>query len=96
MARPSHLYSTLAALTVATLVSSAPRSPKPHRHRPRPHAAAAEPAKPEPDWTFTGNVGLYSQYVFRGLTQTNESPRCRAASTSATRAASTSAPGHRT
>jgi len=25
-------------------------------------------------WTFTGNIGLYSQYVFRGLTQTNEKP----------------------
>jgi conserved hypothetical protein, proteobacterial len=24
--------------------------------------------------TFTANVGLYSQYVFRGLTQTNEDP----------------------
>lgn len=24
--------------------------------------------------TFTGNVGLYSQYIFRGLTQTNEEP----------------------
>jgi uncharacterized protein (TIGR02001 family) len=24
--------------------------------------------------TFTGNVGLFSQYIFRGLTQTNEKP----------------------
>ena len=30
--------------------------------------APAEPASPH---TVTGNVGLYSQYVFRGLTQTN-------------------------
>ncbi len=36
-------------------------------------ALAAAPA-PEPDWTFTGNVGLFSQYVFRGITQTNEKP----------------------
>ena len=35
---------------------------------------AAEPAKPEPDWTFTSNIGLYSQYVFRGITQTDEKP----------------------
>ena len=34
---------------------------------------AAAPA-PEPDWTFTGNVGLFSQYVFRGISQTNEKP----------------------
>ncbi len=36
--------------------------------------AAAPAAAPEPDWTFTGNLGLYSQYVFRGISQTNEKP----------------------
>lgn len=35
--------------------------------------AAAEPAPASPH-TFTGNVGLYSQYIFRGLTQTNRDP----------------------
>lgn len=34
-------------------------------------AAAAAPASPH---TFTYNVGLYSQYIFRGLTQTREDP----------------------
>src|SRR5450830_659674 len=34
-------------------------------------APAAAPASPH---TFTGNVGLVSQYVFRGLTQTNGGP----------------------
>jgi uncharacterized protein (TIGR02001 family) len=34
-------------------------------------AQAAEPASPH---TITGNVGLFSQYIFRGLTQTNEEP----------------------
>lgn len=34
-------------------------------------APAAAPASPH---TFTGNVGLYSQYIFRGLTQTNGRP----------------------
>lgn len=33
--------------------------------------AAEEPASPH---TLTANVGLYSQYVFRGLAQTNEDP----------------------
>ena len=33
--------------------------------------AADEPASPH---TFTGNVGVYSQYVFRGLAQTNGDP----------------------
>ena len=34
-------------------------------------AAPAEPASPH---TLTGNVGIYSQYIFRGLTQTNGKP----------------------
>src|SRR3972149_4952766 len=34
-------------------------------------AAAAEPASPH---TLTGNVGLYSQYMFRGASQTNTNP----------------------
>ncbi len=37
-------------------------------------AFALAAAAAEPDWTFTGNVGLYSQYVFRGISQTNEKP----------------------
>jgi uncharacterized protein (TIGR02001 family) len=43
---------------------------------PAPAAPAAAPAEkaPEPDWTFTGNIGLFSQYVFRGLTQTDQKP----------------------
>ena len=34
-------------------------------------AQAAEPASPH---TITGNVGLFSQYIFRGLTQTDQQP----------------------
>ena len=37
-------------------------------------ATAAEPAPPTPEHNFTGNFGLYSQYVFRGLTQTDRKP----------------------
>jgi len=36
-------------------------------------AADAAPA-PAPDLTVAYNVGLYSQYIFRGLTQTNRQP----------------------
>ena len=40
--------------------------------------AADEPAvassTPAPENTFTANVALYSQYIFRGLTQTNRRP----------------------
>jgi hypothetical protein len=53
--------SSVAVLAAATLFSGA--------------APAQTPATaPESDWTFTGNVGLYSQYVFRGISQTNEKP----------------------
>ncbi len=40
-----------------------------------PAAAAAQPGKaPEPDYTLTGNIGIFSQYVFRGVSQTDEKP----------------------
>ena len=35
--------------------------------------AQTAPAAPESPHTLTGNVGLFSQYIFRGLTQTNRS-----------------------
>jgi uncharacterized protein (TIGR02001 family) len=34
-------------------------------------AQAQQPASPH---TYTGNVGFFSQYIFRGLTQTNKDP----------------------
>jgi uncharacterized protein (TIGR02001 family) len=39
-----------------------------------PAQAADAPAAPASPHTLTGNVGLYSQYIFRGLTQTNGEP----------------------
>jgi uncharacterized protein (TIGR02001 family) len=44
---------------------------------PAPAAPAAAPAdaKPaDPPYTLTGNLGFYSQYIFRGLTQTDAKP----------------------
>ncbi len=35
---------------------------------------AAAPAAPTPDWAFTANVGLFSDYRFRGISQTNRNP----------------------
>lgn len=37
-------------------------------------AQAQAPAAPASPHTLTGNVGLYSQYIFRGLKQTNGEP----------------------
>src|SRR5262249_42424719 len=34
----------------------------------------AQAADPTPEHTLTGNVGFYSQYIFRGLTQTDRDP----------------------
>ena len=55
---------TLTALAFAALIPVAGLAQTP--------APATTPS--EPDWTFTGNVGLFSQYVFRGISQTNEKP----------------------
>lgn len=35
---------------------------------------AAAQAKPEPEFTFSGNAGLFSDYRFRGFTQTGYAP----------------------
>lgn len=40
---------------------------------PTAHAADA-PAEPAPSYTLTTNVGLFSQYVFRGISYTQEKP----------------------
>src|SRR5947208_1968347 len=37
-------------------------------------AQAAAPAEPKSPHSVTGNFGLFSQYIFRGLTQTNRKP----------------------
>ncbi|MES2296705.1 MAG: TorF family putative porin [Pseudomonadota bacterium] len=37
-------------------------------------APAPEAAKPAPDWVITGNASMVSDYVFRGVTQTQGKP----------------------
>ncbi len=41
---------------------------------PVPTPAPAPAPEVKPDYTITGNFGIYSQYVFRGLTQTDRKP----------------------
>ena len=36
--------------------------------------ADAKPAEPKPPYTLTGNFGFFSQYIFRGLSQTDAKP----------------------
>lgn len=63
----------IAALIVSpSLAMSAEEAPKePGVKEPVQIAVPEDPASPH---TVTGNVGLFSQYVFRGLTQTDEDP----------------------
>ncbi|MDR2874446.1 MAG: TorF family putative porin [Methylobacillus sp.] len=37
-------------------------------------APAAAPAEPASDFTLSSNIGFFGQYVFRGITYTNEQP----------------------
>ena len=39
-----------------------------------PAEAAAKPEEAKGPHTLTGNFGVFSQYIFRGLTQTNRKP----------------------
>jgi uncharacterized protein (TIGR02001 family) len=39
-----------------------------------PATPAAAAVAPTPDWTITGNAGLFSDYRFRGVSQTNKKP----------------------
>ncbi len=53
---------TLLALTMAALTSGAATS------------ALAQPKAPEPDYTISGNFGLFSDYRYRGISQTRLEP----------------------
>ena len=69
MTKKPRLRSSVAAAALAALFAGSALAQTP------PPAAAPAPAPaPEPDFTFTSNVGLFSQYVFRGISQTNEKP----------------------
>ncbi|HEX6136583.1 MAG TPA: TorF family putative porin [Casimicrobiaceae bacterium] len=57
-----HCATCIAALAAAATVSSAQAQ------------TPAAPAEPKAEYTLTGNFGIYSQYIFRGLTQTDRKP----------------------
>ena len=63
MFRKALVTSLIAATTATTAYAQTAPAP-----------AAAAPAAPASPHTFTANVGVFSQYIFRGLTQTNRKP----------------------
>jgi len=63
------LVATVAAITLAVPVFAFGQ-PAPEGKPP----GEAKPEEPKAPYTLTGNFGLFSQYIFRGLTQTNHNP----------------------
>ena len=68
MPAPSYPRKTLAVLAFASLVPTAALAQTP------PAPAAAPAPAPAPDNTLTANIGLFSQYIFRGIAQTAGQP----------------------
>jgi uncharacterized protein (TIGR02001 family) len=58
--RTPHVVGTVLALSLAAAASG--------------QTPAAAPTPPAPDWTFSSNVGLFSEYIFRGIAQTAGKP----------------------
>lgn len=69
--KTSSLTSLALAASVAALAGNAmAQTAAPAAAAPAPAAAKA----PEPDYTFSGNLGIFSDYRFRGISQTNKLP----------------------
>jgi uncharacterized protein (TIGR02001 family) len=70
------LLSMAVGITAGMVISSAQaQTPAPEpAPAPAPAAAPAADAKPAEPYTITGNFGIFSQYIFRGLTQTDQKP----------------------
>ncbi|HUK05667.1 MAG TPA: TorF family putative porin, partial [Burkholderiales bacterium] len=58
----------LAGLTGLALAAGAARAED------TPPAPAAAPAAPEPDYTLAWKLGLWSEYEYRGISQSSENP----------------------
>jgi uncharacterized protein (TIGR02001 family) len=65
------MYSKTRELISATVVALGLLAASANGQTPAPAPADAKPAEP---YTITGNFGIYSQYIFRGLTQTDRKP----------------------
>jgi uncharacterized protein (TIGR02001 family) len=72
MRSQTHLLCSAAILGAVMLGTAHAQTPAPAPAAPAAAPADAKPA--EPPYTLTGNLGFYSQYIFRGLTQTDAKP----------------------
>jgi uncharacterized protein (TIGR02001 family) len=68
MFRKALIAGLVTAATATTALAQTPPA------EPAAAAPAAAPAEPPPPYTLTGNIGIFSQYIFRGLTQTDRQP----------------------
>jgi len=74
------LSSVAAALLAALGAGTVLAQTAPPAAAPAPASASASASAPTPEsdwisgWSLTGNIGLFSQDVFRGISQTNEKP----------------------
>jgi uncharacterized protein (TIGR02001 family) len=71
--RIASIVAVAAAALVVTTAYAQTAAPAPAPGA-APAAAPAADAKPADPYTLTANVGIYSQYIFRGLTQTDAKP----------------------
>src|ERR1051325_8201182 len=62
------------AAAFSALAASAPTPREPQDPRAHPVSSPPTPPAPAAPPALTGNFGLFSQYIFRGLTQTNKEP----------------------
>lgn len=67
------LLAGAAGLTCASLVAHAEDTPPPGPG-PQPGTPAEPAAAPTPDNQFTGKLGVWSEYEYRGISQTSEKP----------------------
>jgi uncharacterized protein (TIGR02001 family) len=74
-ARNSAPIALAAATLIAAHAQAQTQSPAPTAPAPAPVAAAPVPAAaPASDHTLTANVGIFSEYIFRGISQTAGKP----------------------
>jgi len=68
------LLAGVAGLTSISLLANAEDTPPAPGPGPQPGTPAEPPAPPPPDNQFTGKVWLWSEYEYRGISQSSQNP----------------------